>query len=117
MLAAEKAVYGEGVASAARLVEGLAPVYRARFASLERRNLPLQVPPRYAHLWHWYGLVAEGRGAGFDGPPGLTHQDFHYWRENSGMCISPMEIRIIMAIDRAWRGEFFRLRDIKRSLK
>ena len=70
-------------------------------------------PGRWRHLWDWFLELSEARGEAFSGPAPITYRDLWAWREMTGAAPRPVECRLILLVDAAWRAEWHRLQKLK----
>ena len=87
---------------------------QAEFKSIKPDQAPPELPPRLERLWGLYSEWSDGRDDGFSGPAPLTWQGMRDWTEQMGHPLSPLERRLILITDKAWRSEWHRLSELKK---
>ncbi|WP_426314527.1 phage tail assembly chaperone [Methylobacterium fujisawaense] len=70
----------------------------------------LRIPTEAEHVWAWFWDLERGRRAGFSPEP-FAYADIAAWARLCGEELRPWEVRALMAMDGARRGEHRRLTD------
>jgi hypothetical protein len=67
-------------------------------------------PPRGCEtLWSWFRSLDDGRPSGGFGPALITYRDIADWSHLTGIAPSPLEVKLLLLIDRAYIGEVNRI--------
>lgn len=67
---------------------------------------PPQVPEDFEYVWEWFWeLVETGRHVQEGVPNSFTHVELKAWKDNMGQLVNPDEMKMIIAMSKAWADE------------
>jgi hypothetical protein len=55
-----------------------------------------------AHLWHSFLELHQARGGNGFGPNALSFSEIEAWQRLTGRCLTPWELNVMLALDRAY---------------
>lgn len=81
----------------------------------QRIPLPAsRLPAHLLYIWKWFVELSDARRSVSEGGPGaVLHVDVRAWAEATQRFPDPAEVRLLLAIDVAWRAEWHRCFDLK----
>jgi hypothetical protein len=93
-----------------RLTWAVRVVTRNQHAGVASDQDRLRIPPAAEHVWAWFWDLEQGRRAGFSPEP-FGYTDIEAWARLCCEEPRPWEVKALMAMDGARRGEHRRLTD------
>lgn len=69
-----------------------------------------EVPPTCDHIWQWFCDLSACRSHADSGPQPISHQEIQAWSRLTGQIITPEEVDILRAMDKAFLREMSRER-------